>query len=96
MQSFPYLVSLCRSGGAYASVCLWGYMATPCFPVSGDVGDFGLGVSNHPYRPLAEEEEEAVFIRDVTNEDPPNAHHAQHRPVEARSRTRRRLALFVI
>ena len=30
------------------------------------------------------EEEEAVFIRDsVTNEDPPNAHQAQHPPVEA-------------
>ena len=30
-----------------------------------------------------EEEEEAVFIRGVnTNEDPPNAHQAQHRPVE--------------
>jgi len=39
MQSFPYLVSLCRPGGAYASVCLGGYMATPCFPVSGYVGD---------------------------------------------------------
>ena len=31
-----------------------------------------------------EEEEEAVFIRGVnTNEDPPNAHQAQHRPVQA-------------
>ena len=29
-------------------------------------------------------EEEAVFIRGVnTNEDPPNAHQAQHRPVQA-------------
>ena len=28
--------------------------------------------------------EEAAFIRDsVTNEDPPNAHQAQHRPVQA-------------
>ena len=31
-----------------------------------------------------EEEEEAVFISVVnTNEDPPNAHQAQHRPVQA-------------
>ena len=31
-----------------------------------------------------EEEEEAVFIRGVhTNEDVPNAHQAQHRPVQA-------------
>ena len=30
-----------------------------------------------------EEEEEAVFIRDVTDEDPSNAHQAQHRPVQA-------------
>ena len=31
-----------------------------------------------------EEEEEAVFIRGVnTNEDSPNAHQAQHRPVQA-------------
>ena len=31
-----------------------------------------------------EEEEEAVFIRGVnTNEDPPNAHQVQHRPVQA-------------
>ena len=31
-----------------------------------------------------EEEEEAVFIRGVnTNEDPPDAHQAQHRPVQA-------------
>ena len=30
------------------------------------------------------EEEEAVFIRVVnTNEDPPNAHQAQQRPVQA-------------
>ena len=30
---------------------------------------------------VAEEEEEAVFIRGVnTNEDSPNAQHAQHRP----------------
>ena len=30
-----------------------------------------------------EEEEEAVFIRGVdTNEDPPNAQHAPHRPVQ--------------
>ena len=30
-----------------------------------------------------EEEEEAVFIRGVnTNEDSPNAQHAQHRPVQ--------------
>ena len=30
-----------------------------------------------------EEEEEAVFISVVnTNEDPPNAHQAQHRPVQ--------------
>ena len=33
---------------------------------------------------LQEEEEEAVFISVVnTNEDPPNAHQAQHRPVQA-------------
>ena len=31
------------------------------------------------------EKEEAVFIRDsITNEVPPNAHQAQHRPVQAR------------
>ena len=31
-----------------------------------------------------EEEEEAVFISVVnTNEDPPNAHQAKHRPVQA-------------
>ena len=31
-----------------------------------------------------EQEEEAVFISVVnTNEDPPNAHQAQHRPVQA-------------
>ena len=36
-----------------------------------------------------EEEEEAVFIRGVnTNEDPPNAHQAQHRPVQATSAMR--------
>jgi len=33
---------------------------------------------------IVEEEEEAVFIRGVnTNEDPSNAHQAQHRPVQA-------------
>jgi hypothetical protein len=36
MQSFPYLVSLCRPGGAYACMCLRSCMATPCFPVSGE------------------------------------------------------------
>ena len=150
MQSFPYLVLLCRSGGAYASVCLGVYMATPCFPVSGDVGDLEsqtipIGLWPYPPRPWTwllglgmrvsavntqlsqplrgslkkdaakllgrispwhgcpphprcprpplgcvlgkeeeaeEEAEEAVFIRGVnTNEDPPNAHQAQHRPV---------------
>ena len=34
-----------------------------------------------PFKP--QEEEEAVFISVVnTNEDPPNAHQAQHRPVQ--------------
>ena len=44
-----------------------------------------------------EEEEEAVFIRGVnTNEDPPNAHQAQHRPVQATGAMgRRRLSLLV-
>ena len=33
--------------------------------------------------PPEEDEEEAVFIRGVnTNEDSPNAQHAQHRPVQ--------------
>ena len=41
----------------------------------------GLGM-----REEEEEEEEAVFISVVnTNEDPPNAHQAQHRPVQATS-----------
>ena len=31
-----------------------------------------------------QEEEEAYFILDsITNKDPPNAHQAQHRPVQA-------------
>ena len=54
MQSFPYLVSLCWPGGAYASVCLGGYMATPCFPVSGDVGDLecqAIPIGHWPYPP---------------------------------------------
>ena len=57
MQSFPCLVSLCRPGGAYASACLEGCMATPCFPVSGDVGDLKfqtipIGLWPYPPRPL--------------------------------------------
>jgi hypothetical protein len=39
MQSFPSLVLLGLPGGAHAFVCLGAYMAAPCFPVSGDVGD---------------------------------------------------------
>ena len=56
MRSFPYLVLLSRPGGAYASVCLGVYMATPCFPVSGDVGDLEsqtipIGLWPYPPRP---------------------------------------------
>ena len=40
--------------------------------------------TQHAHVEEEEEEEEAVFIRGVnTNEDPPNAHQAQHRPVQA-------------
>ena len=48
---------------------------------------FIRGVTQMRIRPTEEEEEEeeeAVFISVVnTNEDPPNAHQAQHRPVQA-------------
>ena len=41
-------------------------------------------IEGDPLNTEEEEEEEAVFISVVnTNEDPPNAHQAQHRPVQA-------------
>ena len=88
MQSFPYLVSLCRPGGAYASLCLRGCMATPCSPVSGDVGDWesqNIPMGLWPYPPRHWTTRRRWWRRRSLlvkiEGDPLNTQHAQHRPV---------------